>query len=97
MAMSPNCSISTVTAPGSVLESITTNDNMEHEIKLFEGSNKSSQDVKILTELFCSHFHLPDEGSTSLYSLIRTVLPEGNSFPTGRSYIQGLKKDFPIN
>ena len=61
---------------------------------LYEGSNISCSDAVSVTDLFCSRFKLTDECSSSLHSLIKTLLPAENSFPSGYSYVKRVKKQF---
>ena len=61
---------------------------------LYEGSNISCSDAVSVTVLFCSGFKLTDECSSSLHSLIKTLLPAKNSFPSGYSYVKRVKKQF---
>ena len=62
--------------------------------KLFEGNEISLIDASTLLETFCSRFHLSDEASMSLYSLMKALLPSSNCFPSGRSHIQRIKQNF---
>ena len=74
-------------------EKISTTDN----VKLYEGSDLSMHDAVALTELFCSRVTLSEEGSTSLHSLIKAILPSDNAFPSGVAYVQHIKRDFAGN
>ena len=56
--------------------------------RLYNGSDLDVLDVSSLVELFCSRFNLSDEASTSLYSVIRAILPKDNCFPSGFSKIK---------
>ena len=62
--------------------------------KLFEGSEVSVKDVTTLIDLFCSRFALSDEGSSTLHSIIRGILPADNCFPTGFLHLQNEKRNF---
>ena len=65
--------------------------------KVFDGSNVSLKDATDLAELFCSRFNLSDETSTSLFSLIKCLLPVSNRFPSGYSYVQNTKRSLDEN
>ena len=65
--------------------------------KLFQGSKTTVDDAKTITRLFCSRYNLSDECSNSLHSLIKSLLPAENSFPTGYSQLRDSKKTFDEN
>ena len=56
--------------------------------RLYSGSDLDVLDASSLVELFCSKFNISDEASTSLYSVIRAILPNDNCFPSGFSKIK---------
>ena len=66
----------------------------QYDEKLFHGTETTVQEASDLTELFCSRFSLSDECSSSLHTLIRVLLPDGNTFPSGYSHVNGMKKQF---
>ena len=61
---------------------------------LYEDSGVTVKEARDLTELFCSRFHLSDECSSSLHSLVQVLLPMGNRFPSGYSYIKSVKQNY---
>ena len=65
--------------------------------KLFEGSDVNLTDATALAEIFCSRFHLSDECSSSLFSLISNILPPENVSPSGYSHEVKMKKNFNDN
>ena len=62
--------------------------------KLFDEAHTTVYEASSLTELFCSKFNLSDECSSSLHTLIKTLLPEKNNFPSGYAHVQGIKRQY---
>ena len=93
----PACSLSTLLDENSCLD-LNSRDKVikENECKIYDGSNIGLHDASTLAELFCSQFHLSDEASNCLYSMIKVNLPPVNRFPSSSSHIQSLKQNFPI-
>ena len=93
--ISLNCSLSTLSNEQvSLLESSRDENSREDSEPLYTGSQCTVRDASMLAELFCSRFHLSDECSNSLYSLIKGLLPEDNKFPSGYSHIKNIKDSF---
>ena len=93
-----NCSLPTVSEEQISLSAVSLEDSdQENTEPLFTGSSTTVGDASMLTKLFCSRFHLSDECSNSLYSLIKVILPENNKFPSGYSHIKRVKDDFDDN
>ena len=62
--------------------------------KLFEGTETTVQEASDATDLLCSKYNLSDECSSSLHKLVQALLPVGNKFPSGSSYVRKLKRQF---
>ena len=93
--ISLNCSLSTLSNEQvSLLESSIDENSREDSEPLYTGSQCTVRDASMLAELFCSRFHLSDECSNSLYSLIKGLLPEDNKFPSVYSHIKNIKDNF---
>ena len=69
----------------------------EEKTKLFPGSKVKVSEATDLTALFCSRYHLSDECSSTLHSMIKSFLPDGNHFPSGYSHLQKTKRNFAEN
>ena len=93
--VSLSCSLSSVSENQRSISTIA-NCNYENifEEKLFDGSSVSSRDANVLTEMFCSRFNLTDECAGSMHSLIKLLLPDNNSFPSGFSHLKKIKENF---
>ena len=61
---------------------------------LYDGSKTTVDEATALIKMFCSRFNLSDECSSTMHTMIRLLLPPGNMFPSGFSYIQSSKKQF---
>ena len=61
---------------------------------LFEGSGLSVEKTQSLMGLFCSHYNLSDECSSTLHTLIKALLPDDNKFPSSYSHIRNMKQNF---
>ena len=75
-------------------------DQQQHKASkeaLFSGSSVSLDDAASLVEMFCCRFHLSDEGSSALHSLISNLLPSDNLLPSGFRHIQKIKRNFSDN
>ena len=70
------------------------NDYRNYSKKLFEGTDVTVDDATIVTDLFCSRFKFSDECSSMLHSLIASLLPEQNNFPSAYSHNKKIKKNF---
>ena len=93
--ISLNCSLSSLSNEQvSLLESSRDENSREDSEPLYTGSQCTVRDASMPAELFCSRFHLSDECSNSLYSLIKGLLPEDNKFPSGYSHIKNIKDNF---
>ena len=86
---------STITASERFVDASTQDES--DNIKLFNGSHVALKDALLPTELFCSRFSLSDEASTALYSLVKSLLPPINEFPSGYSYVKNVKQSFSDN
>ena len=90
-----NCSLSSITEEQSVQTILPLENEAETQSeKLFTGSKTSVDDATSLVNLFCSNFNLSDECSSSLFSLVKVLLPEDNKFPSGYSQINNIKRNF---
>ena len=65
--------------------------------KLFDQTETTVDEATALTDLFCSRFKLSDECTDSLHTLIRSLLPAKNKFPSGYSHNKRLKSQFEDN
>ena len=75
-------------------------DQQQHKASkeaLFSGSSVTIDDAASLVEMFCCRFHLSDEGSSALHSLISNLLPSDNLLPSGFRHIQKIKRNFSDN
>ena len=89
------CSVSSVSADHSIPTLVPASDQLNSvSEKLFPGSRTSVEDASSLADLFCSKFNLSDECSSTLYSIIKGLLPEENKFPSGYSRIKKIKDSF---
>ena len=91
----PAPAVSSITESVKTYVHIKANENFSP--KLFEGSDVNPTDATALAEIFCSRFHLSDECSSSLFSLISNIVPPGNVFPSGYSHVVKMKKNFNDN
>ena len=90
-----NCSVSSITEEQSVQTILPLENESEAQSeKLVTGSKTSIDDATSLVNLFCSNFNLSDECSSSLFSLVKVLLPEDNKFPSGYSQINNIKLNF---
>ena len=80
------------------VSSIQTTNDYEQDLvgrkKLFPGSDVNLADASLLVELLCSKLHLSDEGSVLTHSVIKSLLPQENVFPSGSSFISKVKANF---
>ena len=90
-----NCSVSSITEEQSVQTILPLENESEAQSeKLFTGSKTIIDDATSLVNLFCSNFNLSDECSSSLFSLVKVLLPEDNKFPSGYSQSNSIKRNF---
>ena len=73
------------------------NSPKEEFCQLYPGARISKESPETTAELFCSRFNLSDEASKILFDFVKAILPAGNVFPTGNSYVEKLKNKLRKN
>ena len=73
------------------------NSPKEEFCQLYPGARISKESAETTAELFCSRFNLSDEASKILFDFVKAILPAGNVFPTGNSYVEKSKNKLRKN
>ena len=92
-ASSLNCSLSAIDEAAQFFEK----NSKTISCTLFDGTETTVHEASSITNLFCSKYNLSEQCSSSLHSLIRSLLPDNNNFPSGYSHLRNIKKQLDEN